>query len=175
MRRTGVGCLGGVIAVLLAGCGQPASSVSAPSPQERAVDAFTGPWAGPDGEPAERGGRSRDMEYELVVYPGPDHCDWQSVAFMHAGWPLGTTIAVGPGQPTSRTFVRDADSSLGDPELQAGLDLDAELPAGSTNTGFQSGEIELWLGPDRGEQYAYLKGATWVERWPHDPEPPGCA
>ncbi len=163
-----------VAALLLASCGETDTSQGrSSSGGDRTLSTFTGTWLGPDGQPAERDGRSRDMKYELVVFLGPDHCEWQSVAFMHAGWPLGTTVAIGPDQPPSRTFLRDAEDVFEDPELQAGLQLDSTLPEGSKNTGFRTGDVELWLGPDEGEEY--LKGPSWVERWPHDPEPPGCA
>jgi hypothetical protein len=162
-----------VVALLLTGCGATDTSQdrAVASGSDRAVSTFTGTWLGPDGQPAERDGRSRDMKYELVVFPGPDHCEWQSVAYMKAGWPLGTTIAIGPDQPRPRTFLRDAEDVFQDPELQAGLQLDSTLPEGSANTGFRTGDVELWLDPDQGEEYVYLKG----QRWPHDLQPPACA
>ncbi len=54
------------------------------------------------------------------------------------------------------------------------LDLDAELPADAQSTGYHTEQAELWFGPDRGDQYAYLDTDRGIERWPRAREPIGC-
>jgi hypothetical protein len=160
-----------VMTVLLTGCGQAERS----SNVDREPDTFTQTWSGPDGQPSERG-EGQDRTYELSVRRGPaDHCEWQSVTFLDVGWPLGTTIAIAPDQPPWREFVRDPENVLNGSGLPDALDLEAVLPQGSKATGYRSGDVELWLGPDGGEESVYLKGSSWVERWPRAPQPIGCA
>lgn len=138
---------------------------------------FTATWLGPDGEPSERGRDYRDYTYEVRADVGPDHCDWQSVVFLRVGWPLGRTVGVSLGstEGDSRTYVRDADGVLASWPGSAGLDLDAVLPEQVEPTGYRTGDVELWFGPDGGDRYAYLRSPDGVERWPRDTEGIACA
>lgn len=137
---------------------------------------YTGDWVRDPG-PASPRGEGRDFTYEVWSRVGPDRCGWQSAVFLSVGWPLGTTQ--GPGRPdTARLYVRDSDTVL-PPATRAKfagtLDTDSELPSGSMDTGYRSGDIQLLLGPDGGEQYIYLMDGRDVERWPRATEPPACA
>lgn len=137
------------------------------------VDAFTGVWTGPDGQPAERG-ESREFTYEVKADPGADHCDWDSAVRLGVGWPLGTTqgITVGSRIGDQRTYIRDPEGAI---PFTEGLDLDAELPTGAEPTGYRTGDVALWFGDDRGDRWAYLVRADGtVERWPRDVEGIAC-
>lgn len=134
------------------------------------ADAYTGTWVDASGEAAERGeGRARS--YEVLAFRLPEHCDWQSAVALNVGWPLGTTQRAGePGDV--RQYIRDPENVTGKRE---GLDLEAELPAGSRKSGYTTGEVELWFGPDDGANFAYLVKGDEVERWPRPVDAPGCA
>lgn len=137
--------------------------------------AYVGVWTGPDGSPAERG-KSRERTFEVASRTMPEHCDWQDAIILQVAWPLGSTPAIGDSTEV-RGFIRDPEEVL--PELPGALrgelDLDVELPQGARPTGYRLDEVQLWLGPDNGEQYAYLKRGDDVERWPREFEPIGCA
>ncbi len=137
---------------------------------------YTGDWVR-EAAPASPRGEGPDFTYEVWSRVGPDHCGWQSAVFVSVGWPLGTTQ--GSRRPdTARLYVRDSGTVL-PPETQAKLagtlDTDSELPWGSMDAGYRSGDVQLWLGPDGGEQYVYLMDGWDVERWPRATEPPACA
>jgi len=104
-------------------------------------------------------------------YHGPDHCEWQSVVFLHVGWPLGSHWA---SSPPHRTYARDPDGIFAQDLFMGTLDLDAELPASAEDTGYRSGDTELWLDP-ADEGVAYLRDGDSVERWPRFIEFFGCA
>ncbi|HSM18343.1 MAG TPA: hypothetical protein VK845_15255 [Gemmatimonadales bacterium] len=101
---------------------------------------------------------------------GPDHCEWQSAAFLHVGWPLGSHWMSGPPH---RTYARDPEGLFADEMFIGTLDLDAELPATAADTGFRSRGTELWLDP-ADDGVAYLRTGDIVERWPRFIEFFGC-
>ena len=103
----------------------------------------------------------------LAERPGPSHCDWQDTRVIITGAPFGARYT----QPAdSRHYVRDPEGSYGDPALSAGFAADAVLPSGTNDSGFRSGELELWLDP-ADESAIYLKGPVAVERWPRGDVP----
>lgn len=109
---------------------------------------------------------------------GPSHCGWQSVVFLAVAWPLGTSMETAEGDDVADTrhYVRDAAGVLSDGRFAGTLDLDAQLPGGSTATGYEMPSAELWLGPDGGDTYAYLvRDNDTVERWPRDEEIIACS
>lgn len=135
------------------------------------TDDYTGQWVDGEGSPASRG-ESRDFTYEVRASVGPEHCDWDSVVFLRVGWPLGTTQGIGLPD-SARKYIRDPDNVV---RFRDGLQLDAALPEGSTSTGYSTGDVELWLGPEGGDEYVYLvEDPDDVERWPRALEPPACA
>lgn len=89
----------------------------------------------------------------------------------------GHDVCRGPNEVPLRHYTRDADGVLADsPDAFRGeLDLDATLSDGSQPTGYELGEVELWFGPDEGEDYADLVNSDGVERWPVEVEPIACA
>lgn len=152
-----------LLAVLLLGACSPVAD----DPAAR----FVADWRGPDGQPTDRG----PTEFELRVQRGAEHCDWTSVVFLAMAWPLGTTYRAGVDAEPWREFVRDAEGVLSRPELHRRLELDAELPEDAVATGYENGDVELWLGPDRADEFVYLVSENGTERWPRAQEPIGCA
>jgi hypothetical protein len=139
------------------------------------ASAFTGTWYGPDGDPAERG-KGPDRTFEVTAYVGPRHCDWESVVFLSVAWPLGTAYEMDSDVLATHQYVRDPEGRLSGSEwLPDNLDLDAVLPEGAHNTGYNTDQVELWFGSDDGDQYAYLDTDKGVERWPRSRDQIGCA
>jgi hypothetical protein len=134
-----------------------------------------GVWTGPDGAPAERR-EGPDREFELASRPMPDHCGWESAVVLQVPQPLGTTYTR-TSDVQIKHYTRDAEGVLTGfaGAFRGTLDLDAQLPDGATPTGYTLGDIALWLGPDRGADYAYLVRPGAVERWPAEVEPILCA
>lgn len=97
---------------------------------------------------------------EVYSEPGPEHCDWQSVTFLH----------VGSGDPRysdgeGTTYVgnpRDlADHVVGE------YDASATLPADAKDTGVRRDGRQLHLGADGDTAYLVsVEDASDVEAWP---------
>ena len=98
-------------------------------------------WAGPDGVPA--------PTTDIVSYPGPEHCDWQSMTFLTLD--------------DRRTYVRHPQ-----PEVRKWVDgefvASMELPPDARDTGFRRGDNRLWLSPSGDRAYVGQPGD--VEAWP---------
>ena len=124
-----------------------------------------GTWVGPDGEPA--------SEEEITVYQGLRHCGWESALFLSVGWPLGTTAATAEN---SHQYLRDPDYVVPYVErLRTDLDLDTDLPADASFSGYRTDTVELWLAPSDQDDAAYLVYPDHVERWPRAEPAIGCA
>jgi hypothetical protein len=141
-----------------------------------AANRFIGLWRAPDGSPAEQG-TGQQRTYEVATQRMPEHCDWQSAVSLHVPWPLGSTYVIGPDAVPTRHYVRDPEGVFAafPAAFRGELDLDATLPEDSRRTGYRLDDVELWLGPDDGEDYAYLVRPENVERWPREAELIGCA
>ena len=117
-----------------------------------APGAATGCGDGADGGFAAawmRDGQSASA-YQLQVFRGSGHCGWESVDFLHVGWPPGSSIRVADA---GRQYVRDPDSVLGG-HVDRPL-LDVELPDDAVASGFASeGGISLWFA-DSAPELAY--------------------
>jgi hypothetical protein len=100
--------------------------------------------------------------------PGPEHCDNQAARRLMVGQPLGERFT---DLPDSTTYLRDPTETYGAGAAE-GLDLDADLPQGATDTGYRLGNVELWHLPGR-PGAIWLKGPERTERWPAF-ELPGC-
>jgi hypothetical protein len=98
-------------------------------------------WTGPDGEPA--------LTTDIVSYPGPEHCDWQSMTFLSLD--------------NKRTYVRHPLA-----ELRHSVDgtfvASMELPADAVDTGYRRDGNRLWLSPSGDRAYVGRPGD--VEAWP---------
>ncbi len=136
---------------------------------------YVGVWTRPDGEPAEQG-QGQAATFEMASRPMPAHCEWEKAVVLQVPWPLGSTYAIG-SNVAIRHYTRDADGVLKGftGHFRGDLDLDAALPAGSQPTGYRLGAVELWFGPDKGEDYAYLVNPDGVEQWPVEVKPILCA
>lgn len=112
------------------------------------------------------------VSYEVLVTfrPGADfHC---------APWPpsisMGTPLGARMGDDGGRRYTRDPEGRFDDPELQAGFDGDAALPASAVDSGYRQDGVELWTDPGD-DSFIYLVGPDTTERWPLQEQPPGCA
>lgn len=116
--------------------------------------------------------RRGDAVPELVVSTGrgPAHCDWQSVVFLHLGWPLGTDEKMGP----ARQYVRDPKGLLSD-YIVVPLDLEARLAADAKYTGYHLGDVQLWVSKREARKAVYIVRGDRVERWPRTKEVIACA
>ena len=110
----------------------------------------------------------------LASYPGPEHCDWESVTFLEVAFSLTR-----PEDELARRsqYLRDPDGVL-EALVVAPYDGDASLPEDAVATGFHSGDAELWVSPADADGDTY--GAVYVvdddvERWPRTREEIACA
>lgn len=139
------------------------------------VEQFLGTWRDPDGLPAERGaGAART--FEVRSHRLSLHCEWTAAITLQAAWPLGSTYAIGAEDVPVREYVRDPFGVLPDGTggFRSGLQLQANMPEPAQFSGYAIGRTELWLGPDGGEDYAYLVAPDGVERWPRAFEHVAC-
>jgi hypothetical protein len=88
---------------------------------------------------------------------GPEHCDWQSMTFLHLG---------------KATYVRNPQSELAEFFAEPYLEH-ADLPANAISTGFERAGEQLWLSADK--QQAFVGAEDDVEAWPRTVRPLGCA
>lgn len=106
----------------------------------------------------------------LAERPGPDHCGWEDTRVLITGESLGTIYR---DTTDSIEYVRDPNGLYGVPELAAGFAVLDDLPADAIDSGYRSGDRELWLSAaDPGAIYILDRGV--VERWPAGVVPP-CA
>ncbi len=133
---------------------------------EYEFEAFPGSrWYGPDGEEI-------SQEANIInAITGPEHCDWQSAAMMHVGWPLGHDAA---DISESRQYLRDPEGVFERDSLMTTFDADIDLPPRAEYTGYRTDFMELWLA-EKDDAAAYLVFADHVERWPRAEQPIACA
>lgn len=94
---------------------------------------------------------------EITAAAGPDHCDWQTATYLGLSWPVGT---VAPNGSRTRQYFRDPQKVV----MRSGP-IGRTLPADAQDTGYRSGDLQLWLSEsDPGG--AFLRVGTDVERWP---------
>lgn len=178
-----------LLILLVAACGSVESASETPTAPARSSDVtaapsaptagddmaalLPAPWFDPDGQPAERG-EGANRTWEVTNRRGVEHCDTQSVLYITVAWPLGTTYTRTESLGSTRQYVRDPEGKIDSELLRGTLELGAELPRDSTNTGYHTDHVELWLGPDGGGRYIYLLHDEQVERLPRAVEPIGC-
>lgn len=115
-------------------------------------------------EPWTRNGKVVDPNV-VVAYGGPAHCGLQAITFLALVWPLGSKPV--PGGP-QRIYVREAGEHFNFVQVVGTLALNAQLPPGARDTGFQASGVHLYLDGRDQDQYAYLVGLGRVERWPRE-------
>lgn len=133
------------VALLAVACGEPVEF--SPFPGDG--------WLGPDDAPV-----PADV---IEAYSVAEECDAPGTAFLFVRWPL-------PGletdaRPERRQYVRDPGGVFAGAGLEAPYDGGATLSEGAGYTGFHSGDVQLWVGPDV-ERYLYLVRGSTVEAWP---------
>lgn len=90
-------------------------------------------------------------------HPGPAHCGHESATWLYVGRQL---------------FFRDPKHVMADWSSTT-YDADAALPKRAVDSGYRSGDTQLWIDP-KGD--AYLVGPDRTERWPRSTDPDiGCA
>ncbi|MDG4858055.1 hypothetical protein P8605_07810 [Streptomyces sp. T-3] len=93
---------------------------------------------------------------------GPEHCDWQSVEFLHLG-----------RDKARRQYFRDPEAKFADSDLlNSRYADDVPMPGDATDTGFCYEGRELWLSADKKD--AYVRDGGHVQRWPGSKEQVGC-
>jgi hypothetical protein len=90
---------------------------------------------------------------------GAENCGNESVRVIIAGSPLGTRHS---GVDDSVEYIRDPLDVFG---LATQLDLDAILPTGAVDSGYRSGDTELWIDPADASAIFIVDGER-IERWP---------
>lgn len=88
--------------------------------------------------------------------PGPGHCGWDSAIWLQVGGDV---------------YFRDPKGVM-DEWTATRFDATAELPTRAVDSGYRSGDQELWLDPGRD---AYVVSPSHTERWPRSTFPGiGC-
>jgi hypothetical protein len=72
-----------------------------------------------------------------------------------------------------KIYQRDPENIYNDTQVSEAFDASVQLPDAAIDTGYQQGDRRLWLVPEVPE-FIYVQLADAVEKWPHDPTPPGC-
>jgi hypothetical protein len=95
---------------------------------------------------------------EITAYPGAEHCDWEDVIYLNY---------------EERTYLGgDVPSELV-PSLVTAPERDIDLPPDAVDTGFTSGDTDLWLSAD--ESIAYLVSPTHLDGFALAIAPVWCA
>lgn len=148
------------VVVLAATLGVACRSGDAATVAATDVEAFLGTWRDEDGEPAET-----DSSFVVEPYLGDEHCSSETTVFLRMGWPPGTELNRLIGDNEARVFVRDVEAHL-DTATATTFERSVKLSEDATFSGYRNDEAELWFGPDRGEEAAYLVVEDRVELWP---------
>jgi hypothetical protein len=93
----------------------------------------------------------------IEAWRGPEHCDWQSMTFLHLG---------------DASYVRDPLPELEEYFAESYVQH-AQLPRDAVDTGFSSDGERLWLSSDK--RQAFVGTVDDVEAWPRDVRGLGCA
>ena len=95
---------------------------------------------------------------QVLTLNGHEHCDTQSVTFLHYG--------------RDEQFVRDPEGVLPREQLKGVYEARATLPDDAHDTGYHRDDWRLWI--DRHGEAAYLVQGETVERWPAAVPPIAC-
>jgi immunoglobulin-like protein involved in spore germination len=128
-----------------------------------ATESVEGTWVDGNGVPLPAGSPDAAGTV-LFVFRGAEHCQWQSVTFMHLGWPVGT-VSNSPDQ--WRQYVRDPLGRFDDGALHVGYLSDTSLPSDAADTGYHRGPWQLWVSPSQADDAVFVVDADTgaVERW----------
>lgn len=105
-------------------------------------------------------------ETGLVLFDraGSEHCDWESIRFLHVDRPDGSLGA---------QYVRDPQGVLRGEGLIGSYAEDIELPPDAEFSGYRSTDgMELWFNPEG--RAAFVVTPAGVERWPRLRTGIGC-
>lgn len=90
--------------------------------------------------------------------PGPGHCGWEAVTFLHLGDVL---------------YLRDPEGALDESTNQRYAEVEA-MPADALGTGLHTSEWQLFTVPDKRVVYVRTDDGT-IERWARASDDIGCA
>jgi immunoglobulin-like protein involved in spore germination len=137
-----------------------------------ATESVEGTWVDGNGVPLPDGSPDAAGTV-LFVFRGAEHCQWQSVTFMHIGWPVGT-VSNYPDQ--WRQYVRDPEGLFDDGALHVGYLSDTSLPSDAADTGYQRGPWRLWVSPSQADDAIFVVNTDTgaVERWGRSTPPILC-
>ena len=126
-----------------------------------ALPISVGPWPG---RPWTRADGTVVPPTEVSAFDGPSHCGWDMATYLNLGWPLGTLAR---SVTESHTYIRDPEGVIAfRPEIAAGFRADVVLPSDAFDSGYRSGEFELWVSPSQAERWVYVRSPSGAERWP---------
>lgn len=106
----------------------------------------------------------------VSVIRGPEHCGWDSALLLGVGWPLGTNAVA---TTDLIEFVRDPDGVLPG-RKQGSFAAHVQVPDDAVFSGYQKGELQLWLPSANPPGEAYLVLGEMAERWPAVDEAQAC-
>lgn len=92
----------------------------------------------------------------------PAHCGWETARMLHV-----------PDGDSFRQYIRDPLAVIGQASLLETYAADVDLPSDAVDSGYRSGELELWFTP--ADTAAYVVRPDVVERWPRADPAVGCA
>ena len=121
-------------------------------------------WPGP----AWRHGNRTASWPELDVSAGPEHCGWQSFAFLTMGWPPGNASPTAP----SHQYIRDPFAKMVGVHLTGTWAHNPGVPQDAA-VRYTYGSLKLLLGSDE-DRYVYIVAPGDSERWPRSDPPAMC-
>lgn len=138
---------------------RPPAAASATPAATSVADHFSPPQPHPGPAWTRQGRPTKPGEINSVA--GPRHCDWHSAVILHLGWPPGTAAQT---SASVRQYIRDPRGVI-DFAVRDKLATGVDLPRDARDTGYRSGDLQLWLAPSDPDA-AYLRAGDDVERWP---------
>jgi len=108
----------------------------------------------------------------LLSRMGPDSCGGDSTADVEIYGTLARELF--ERAKGDLTYVRDPANVFGDDSIASLFEESAAPPRETRDSGYRQGHQELWLDP-ADHAFIYLVDSDATERWPLDPNPPGCA
>ena len=100
----------------------------------------------------------------LADRPGPDHCGWEATRVIITGLTLGERFT---SASDDVEYVRDPGNVLG---LPVAFRTDVLLPTSAIDSGYRSGDAELWTDPTDADGIYVIERGT-VEWWPRAEAP----
>lgn len=94
---------------------------------------------------------------------GAEHCGWESMRIIGVHESI---LRPGVEAKVTYTFVHDPRHILRESSTAGHFERDALMPDDAVDTGYHSGDQQLWVSPSEDVDAIYLVGPKRVERWP---------